>query len=56
MGLDQEPPSRVSRDMQPKSTVWGYRQNESKPEVMAQKIAAAADYGVNAFSFRLVLL
>lgn len=35
---------------QPRIPVWGY-QDESKPEVMAQKIAAAADYGVNAFIF-----
>jgi len=35
---------------QPNPPVWGY-QNEAKPEVMAQKIAAAADYGVNAFIF-----
>ena len=35
---------------QPNPPVWGYR-NEAKPEVMAQKIAAAADYGVNAFIF-----
>ena len=35
---------------QPNPPVWGYR-DEAKPEVMAQKIAAAADYGVNAFIF-----
>ncbi|MEY4916429.1 MAG: hypothetical protein RL616_342, partial [Verrucomicrobiota bacterium] len=34
----------------PKPPVWGY-QNEALPEVMAQKINAAADYGVNAFIF-----
>ena len=41
---------RFPGHVQPKLPVWGY-QNEAKPEVMAQKIAAAADYGVNAFIF-----
>jgi len=41
---------RFPGHVQPKIPVWGY-QNEAKPEVMAQKIAAAADYGVNAFIF-----
>jgi hypothetical protein len=41
---------RFPGHVQPKVPVWGY-QNEAKPEVMAQKIAAAADYGVNAFIF-----
>ena len=36
--------------VQPKLLVWGY-QNEAQPEVMAQKINAAADHGVNAFIF-----
>jgi len=41
---------RFPGHVQPNPPVWGY-QNEAKPEVMAQKIAAAADYGVNAFVF-----
>ena len=41
---------RFPGHVQPKPPVWGY-QNEAKPEVMAQKIDAAADYGVNAFIF-----
>ena len=35
---------------QPKVPVWGY-QDESDPNVMAQKIGAAADYGVDVFLF-----
>ena len=35
---------------QPNVPLWGYT-DESKPEVMAQKIAAAADHGVDAFIF-----
>ncbi|HWD93988.1 MAG TPA: glycoside hydrolase family 99-like domain-containing protein [Verrucomicrobiae bacterium] len=35
---------------QPKVPVWGYT-DEADPKVMAQKIAAAADYGVNTFIF-----
>lgn len=35
---------------QPNEPLWGYT-DESKPEVMAQKIAAAADHGLNAFIF-----
>ena len=41
---------RFPGHIQPNPPVWGY-QNEAKPEVMAQKITAAADYGVNAFIF-----
>jgi signal transduction histidine kinase len=41
---------RFTGHIQHNPPVWGY-QNEAKPEVMAQKIAAAADYGVNAFIF-----
>lgn len=41
---------RFPGHQQPNPPVWGY-QDESKPAVMAQKIAAAADYGVNAFIF-----
>ena len=41
---------RFPGHVQPKPPLWGY-QNEAQPEVMAQKIAAAADYGVNAFIF-----
>jgi len=35
---------------QPHVPLWGY-QDESKPTVMAQKIAAAADHGIDAFIF-----
>jgi hypothetical protein len=35
---------------QPRVPVWGYT-DEADPKAMAQKIAAAADYGVNAFIF-----
>ena len=35
---------------QPNVPAWGYT-DESKPEVMAQKIAAAADHGISAFLF-----
>jgi len=41
---------RFPGHLQPKPPLWGY-QNEALPEVMAQKINAAADYGVNAFIF-----
>jgi len=41
---------RFPGQVQPNPPVWGY-QNEAQPEVMAQKIAAAAKYGVNAFIF-----
>ena len=41
---------RFPGHQQPKVPLWGY-QDESKPEVMAQKIAAAADHGVDAFIF-----
>lgn len=41
---------RFPGHIQPRPPVWGY-QNEAKPEVMAQKIAAAADHGVNVFIF-----
>jgi hypothetical protein len=41
---------RFPGHIQPKPPVWGY-QNEAEPEVMAQKISAAADHGVNAFIF-----
>jgi hypothetical protein len=41
---------RFPGHIQPKTPVWGY-QNEANPEVMAQKIAAAAAYGVNVFIF-----
>ncbi|HEV2693326.1 MAG TPA: glycoside hydrolase family 99-like domain-containing protein [Verrucomicrobiae bacterium] len=41
---------RFPGHIQPKPPVWGY-QNEARPEVMAQKIDAAADHGVNAFIF-----
>jgi hypothetical protein len=35
---------------QPNVPLWGYT-NEADPQAMAQKIAAAADHGVNAFIF-----
>ena len=35
---------------QPKVPLWGYR-NENLPEVMAQKIDAAADHGIDVFVF-----
>ncbi len=35
---------------QPRVPIWGYT-DESDPEVMAKKIDAAADYGVNVFIF-----
>ena len=35
---------------QPRIPLWGY-QDESRPEVMGQKIAAAKQYGVDAFIF-----
>ena len=41
---------RFPGHIQPTPPVWGY-QNEAEQEVMAQKIAAAADHGVNAFIF-----
>ena len=41
---------RFPGHVQPNPPLWGY-QNEALPEVMAQKIAAAADYGVNVFIF-----
>jgi hypothetical protein len=41
---------RFPGHLQPNPPMWGY-QNEAQPEVMAQKIAAAAAYGVNAFIF-----
>lgn len=41
---------RFPGHQQPHIPLWGY-QDESKPEVMAQKIAAAADHGITAFIF-----
>jgi hypothetical protein len=41
---------RFPGHQQPKVPLWGYT-DESQPEVMAQKIAAAADHGVDAFIF-----
>ena len=41
---------RFPGHVQPKPPLWGY-QNEAQPAVMAQKIDAAADHGVNAFIF-----
>lgn len=41
---------RFAGHRQPRIPVWGY-QDESDPNVMAQKIDAAADYGVDVFIF-----
>ncbi|MEI8290004.1 MAG: glycoside hydrolase family 99-like domain-containing protein [Verrucomicrobiota bacterium] len=41
---------RFPGHQQPNAPAWGYT-DESKPEVMAQKIAAAADHGISAFLF-----
>ena len=41
---------RFDGHRQPKVPVWGYL-DESRPEVMAQKIDAAADHGVDVFIF-----
>ena len=41
---------RFAGHQQPKVPLWGYG-DESDPKVMAQKIAAAADHGIDAFIF-----
>jgi len=41
---------RFPGHQQPKVPLWGYL-DESDPKVMAQKIAAAADHGIDAFIF-----
>ncbi len=41
---------RFPGHQQPKVPLWGY-EDESKPEVMARKIDAAADHGIDAFIF-----
>ena len=41
---------RFAGHHQPNVPLWGYR-DESDPKVMSQKIAAAADYGLDAFIF-----
>jgi hypothetical protein len=41
---------RFANHDQPKKPLWGYT-DESDPKVMAQKIAAAADHGIDAFVF-----
>ena len=41
---------RFPGHQQPKVPLWGY-EDESDPKVMAQKIAAAADHGIDAFIF-----
>lgn len=41
---------RFPGHLQPKVPLWGYT-DESDPRVMAQKIAAAADHGINVFIF-----
>ena len=42
--------SRFPGHRQPKVPLWGYG-DESEPEVMAKKIAAAADHGIGTFLF-----
>ena len=49
VGLAKAQP-RFPNHEQPKVPFWGM-QDERDPEVMAQKIAAAADHGLNAFIF-----
>ena len=41
---------RFPGHQQPKVPLWGYT-DESDPQVMAHKIAAAADHGIHAFIF-----
>lgn len=41
---------RFAGHMQPKVPLWGH-EDESRPEAMAKKIAAAADHGLDAFIF-----
>ncbi len=41
---------RFPGHQQPKVPLWGY-EDESDPQVMAKKIAAAADHGIDAFIF-----
>jgi hypothetical protein len=41
---------RFPGHQQPRVPLWGY-QDESDPAVMANKISAAADHGINAFVF-----
>jgi len=41
---------RFPGHLQPKVPLWGY-QDESRPRVMARKIAAAADHGIGVFIF-----
>jgi len=41
---------RFPGHQQPKVPLWGY-EDESDPQVMARKIAAAADHGIDAFIF-----
>ena len=48
--LTQHATPRFPGHLQPKVPVWGY-QDESKPEVMEQKISAAKAYGIDAFIF-----
>jgi|688.fasta_scaffold194591_2 hypothetical protein len=46
----QAAPPRFTGHAQPKVPAWGY-ENENDPVVMARKIAAAADHGIDAFIF-----
>jgi hypothetical protein len=48
--LVKEAKPRFPGHQQPHVPLWGY-QDESKPRVMAKKIAAAADHGISAFIF-----
>jgi hypothetical protein len=50
MGIAQDRAAPVPRQAQPKVPLWGY-EDESKPKVMAEKIAAAADHGIDVFIF-----
>ena len=48
--LTQHATPRFPGHLQPKVPVWGY-QDESRPEVMEQKISAATHHGIDAFIF-----
>ncbi len=48
--VTQHATPRFPGHLQPKVPLWGY-QDESKPEVMEQKISAATHHGIDAFIF-----
>ncbi len=50
MGTGQGGQAPFSRPSSPRVPLWGYT-DESNPKDMAQKIAAAADHGIDAFIF-----